>query len=808
MATINGTSGNDTLTGTTGADVINGYAGDDIIDGGSGNDIIDAGSGADIVSGGAGDDLFKMSSISTGLPNATYDGGSGFDTLDYSNSASYIYWSFDTRTGLYNVWDVDFRRVEKLIGGSGQDIFNFYTISDGLTIYGGGGADDIHGGYGDDIIYGGTGDDDLSAGQGYNRIYGEAGDDYISATSGGGIIDGGSGNDTVEAYGTTDLNLGRADGYWGTHELSNIENIVFATVSQSVGIGNDVANRISISSIFETYSAAMFEGRGGDDFLQGGALADQLDGGEGNDELVGKKGNDSLIGGAGNDILDGGEGDDLLQAGSGDDILYGDTGVDTVSYQNFRAHGVKIDLSTGTAYGSEAGSDTLDAIENAIGSDAGDEIIGNGFANRLDGRAGNDLLSGGSGADILDGGTGADRMVGGLGNDIFYIDNVGDVLVEGANGGSDHAYTSASYSLSGIQVETLTLTGSQNINGTGNSLVQTINGNSGHNILSGLGGDDVLNGGDGNDTLIGGTGADRMVGGLGNDIFYVDNLGDVVVEGTNGGTDLVYATVSYSLSGIQAETLTLTGSQNINGTGDSLVQTINGNDGNNILSGLGGNDILNGGDGNDTLIGGTDTDRMVGGNGNDIFYVDNVGDIVVEGANGGTDLVYSTVSYSLSGIQVETLTLTGSQNINGTGNSLAQTINGNSGINTLSGLGGDDRLAGGLGADTLIGGTGSDQFLFASQLGATNIDRISDFTVGVDKILIDNSIFAGLIDGPLSASAFQTGSQAGDASDRIIYDNQTGALSFDMDGAGGGSAIQFATLTAQLNLSAADFLIV
>ncbi|WP_303762534.1 calcium-binding protein [Sphingobium yanoikuyae] len=601
MAVINGTSGNDVITGTTAADIIYGYAGNDTIDGGDGNDVIDAGSGVDIVSGGAGHDIFKISTVSSGMTHSTYDGGTGLDTLDYSSSASYMFWSFDSSTGLYNVRDVDFRRVEKLIGGSGQDIFNFYTISDGLTIYGGGGADRIYGGYGDDIIYGGDGNDDLSAGGGVNLIYGDAGDDYVSATSGSGTLDGGSGSDTIEAYTRIDLSLGKAYSFSAAYDIANFENIVVGSAAaQAFGIGDDNANRISVYSIFETYTSAIFEGRGGNDHLQGGALADQLDGGTGDDELYGRKGNDSLIGGDGNDLLDGGEGDDLLDGG---------TGTDTISYAELNLYGVTVNLSAGTAQSSESGSDTLKSIENVIGSDMDDDISGNSLANRLEGRSGNDTLSGGSGADILDGGSGADRMIGGTGDDIYYVDDSADIVVEYASGGA-------------------------------------------------------------------------------------------------------------------------------------------------------------------------------------------------------RDQIYASVSYSLSGTYVETLTLTGSGNIDGTGNNQAQSIYGNAGNNILSGMGGSDRLNGGLGADTLIGGSGSDQFVFDSRLGAGNVDRISDFAIGTDDILIDNAVFTGLATGALTASAFHIGSQAGDASDRIIYDNQTGALWFDADGSGGIAAVQFATLTPQLALSAADFLVV
>ncbi|MFD1356274.1 calcium-binding protein, partial [Methylorubrum suomiense] len=116
--------------------------------------------------------------------------------------------------------------------------------------------------------------------------------------------------------------------------------------------------------------------------------------------------------------------------------------------------------------------------------------------------------------------------------------------------------------------------------------------------------------------------------------------------------------------------------------------------------------ILNGGGGADTMIGGA---------GSDTYIVDNIGDKAVE-ANGGagTDLVIASVSYSLGGSELENLTLTGTANLNGTGNSIANTITGNSGANILNGGGG---------ADTMIGGAGSDTFVFSTALGAGNVDR-------------------------------------------------------------------------------------
>jgi Ca2+-binding RTX toxin-like protein len=107
-----------------------------------------------------------------------------------------------------------------------------------------------------------------------------------------------------------------------------------------------------------------------------------------------------------------------------------------------------------------------------------------------------------------------------------------------------------------------------------------------------------------------------MSGGAGNDTYYVDNSGDVVIESLNQGTDRVFSTINYTL-GSNLENLILSGTGNINGTGNTLNNRITGNTGNNIFRGGNGTDTLIGGAGNDTLIGGAGNDSLVGGNGND-----------------------------------------------------------------------------------------------------------------------------------------------------------------------------------------------
>lgn len=260
----------------------------------------------------------------------------------------------------------------------------------------------------------------------------------------------------------------------------------------------------------------------------------------------------------------------------------------------------------------------------------------------------------------------------------------------------------------------------------------------------------------------------------------------------------------------------LAGNDTINGSAynDYLL----GYDGNDTLKGNGGDDGLDGGAGNDVLSGGAGKDTMIGGTGNDTYFVENGGDRVIEYASEGTDLVKSSISYTL-GANVENLTLTGTAAIYGYGNSGNNVITGNSGANkvsggagndTIYGGGGNDIVVGGTGNDTLTGGSGADQFLFNAALNATtNHDKIVDFSVADDTIALDQTYFGAIASlGTLNSNAFFTGAAAHDSDDRIIYDSASGNIYYDPDGNGSHAQILFAHVTAGTVLTNADFLIV
>jgi Ca2+-binding RTX toxin-like protein len=225
------------------------------------------------------------------------------------------------------------------------------------------------------------------------------------------------------------------------------------------------------------------------------------------------------------------------------------------------------------------------------------------------------------------------------------------------------------------------------------------------------------------------------------------------------------------------------GSGSINAIGNNLNNTITGNAGNNAIDGRGGIDVMEGGLGNDT------------------YYVDNVLDRTIEANGAGTDTVYTTVSKAFSDQFVEVIRLSGSNNINTTGNSLANTIVGNGANNGINGR---------EGADTLTGGYGNDSFVFNTALGATNIDTITDFKSADDTIQLDDAIFASLGTGVLSANAFRSNSTglAQDADDRIIYETDTGRIYYDSNGNAAGGNVLVADLDSGLGVTNADFFIV
>jgi Ca2+-binding RTX toxin-like protein len=623
----------------------------------------------------------------------------------------------------------------------------------------------------------------LIIGDGKISITDGTSNDTLIGTDGGDYLDGVGGNDTVSyatasSAVTVDLALTAAQDTIGAgvDKLANIDNIIGSVFNDTLyGDGNaNVLNGGGNADIMDgkngsdTYVATAGDiitdsGTTGTDVVNAGV---DFVLGSGIENLVltgtlaingrGNSLNNSLTGNSGNNILDGGTGDDTFVGSNGLDTYFVDSANDSITETS--PGGIDQVNSTATSFDMSAKAGFVENMRlfsgaiTGIGNILANKIFGNGNANTLDGGDGNDtltdllggddILKGGAGADLIIGGGGADKLIGGTsetasdssadnlfggsGNDSYYVTDTSDIVNELANNGIDLIQTTISYVLNdvkGIGIENLTLLpGSSTLNGTGNSLANTITGNDGANVLIGGKGADTLIGGIGSDSLTGGVDAvasdaaiDILNGGTGNDIYYVTDTSDRVIDAVNAPdtNDLVNTNVSYALNDTDSagvEKLTLTGSGNITGTGNSIANTITGNSGNNTLNGGGGvlivDTLIDTLGGNDILDGGTGADIMSGGIGDDTYVVDNASDTVNEASLSGADLVQASVTYSIDyDVDIEKLTLTGGSIIDGTGNSSANTIIGNNVANKLIGGDGADYLQGGTGTDTLIGGS-------------------------------------------------------------------------------------------------------
>ena len=785
------TEGNDTITTAAGDDVIDALGGDDLVDAGAGDDIIAGGTGNDTLLGGPGDDTYVYN-IGDGvdtiddmsLPGGTntLEFGAGIDLADLSLDLGSLLLRIGTDGDALHLTNFDPNNVSgpRTIGtfrfADGTVLPYDQLVQRGFDLTGTDGNDSITGTNvvdritglaGDDIVVGGRGNDVLTGGAGNDTYIFNIGDgsDTIDDTvllGAGNRIQFGPGisrNDLIftqdEAAHTLTIHVGTdgtdrlvladfdprgtngslvvsalefADGnvvnlidlYPPNHAptvtvpvadqaaaedspfLFTIPSTAFTDSDQVHGdelsyeamlaTGSPLPAWLGFDPITRTFSGTPGVGDAGvlqlavtatdqghlsaTDFftlsisgplpqtLVGTLENDVLTSGRGDDTLRGLAGSDQLNGGSGNDLLDGGSGTDTMRGGIGNDTYVLDVADDVVT--EWVAQGTDTVQTSLLTY-------TLGAnIENLTLTGTGPSMgIGNALSNQL---------TGNSGANLLDGKTGADTMVGGMGDDVYVVDQAGDVVTESTNEGFDTVFSSVTYGLR-VNVENLVLTGSAATNGTGNNLNNTLTGNSAANKLAGL---------EGNDT-------------------YVISDGDTVVEAADNGTDTVVSSRSYTLAA-NVENLTLVGFNTISGTGNSLDNVLNG------LLNLAGN-TLAGEAGNDT-------------------YVIGSGDKVVEAAGEGTDTVQTSMSHVL-GANVENLTLTGASAINGTGNSLNNTLTGNGAGNVLTGAGGNDTFRGSAGNDTLDGGSGNDTYLFDRGDGQ---DFVRDNGGTADKLLYDSGV--------------------------------------------------------------------
>ena len=334
--TLIGNGDDDTLDGGLGNDTLTGNGGNDTLTGGAGNDTLKGGPGADTLQGGAGDDLVLLASAAQFAVGEVIDGGTQDitgDTLRFTSTVA------ETLTLSANVIDVE--RVE--IATAAGDPTGLATInvnaaavtSNGMTLVGNNGAnqitgtafaDTLTGNLGNDTLNGMAGNDTLKGGPGADTLQGGAGDDLVLLASAaqfavGEVIDGGDDTDTLRYVGNA------ADTFTLTNLVTNIEQVEIATAAgDPTGIAAINVNAAAVAN------GLTILGNDGANVLTGTAQADTLIGNDGNDRLKGGLGDDTLDGGLGNDNyrVNRGGGQDIISEndstpGNSDTLLYGAT---------------------------------------------------------------------------------------------------------------------------------------------------------------------------------------------------------------------------------------------------------------------------------------------------------------------------------------------------------------------------------------------------------------------------------------------------------------------------------------------------
>ncbi|MDB5599710.1 MAG: repeat-containing protein, partial [Xanthobacteraceae bacterium] len=495
---LDGGRGDDILFGGRGDDLLFGGRGDDDLFGGDGDDRLAGEEGNDNLFGGADRDQLAYV-FDLGVFSWDYDvfvGGETGDDYDTAILDGSFYWNdhltitltgFESFTADYTdiagievtaseierIWVLDDplggNNDHLLIEGSGgadHIIVTSNFLQEGLAgetviasigyeevrIEGKGGADIIDASdyfYGGVVLRGNGGDDQIVGSDQADDIRGGAGDDTIDGGDGADLFtyDVGDGQDTVRGGGGNDLQeiYGSA-----TSETFNVNAITLGG-QQFVGINilDGIAVAQDVDATSANYEVATRDvediyiqtGAGADKVIVSGSLGGTglatstitIEDGNGNSgdtvDARGLTSNHSIefIGHDGDDTL-------FVSGAGGNDTFIGGNGTDTINFRGV-GHGVSVDLGNTQAQDTGDGRDTIDGVENAVGSNFNDTLAGDDDANVLTGLDGNDTIRGGLGNDTVEGGTGddtfnyaigdgVDTIEGGEGNEIL-----GDKLV-------------------------------------------------------------------------------------------------------------------------------------------------------------------------------------------------------------------------------------------------------------------------------------------------------------------------------------------------------------------------------------------
>lgn len=646
----------------------------------------------------------------------------------------------------------------------GQILSNDNYVVDGLA-----GNDMITTAGGNDVIRGSAGNDTLDGGAGNDVFV------YVSGNNGADIVEGGLGNDEIRAQQTNAV--------IGLSSVSGVETITangFEGVRIVGGLGGDTLNFTNVALI----NIRAIDGGGGNDTITGSAAADTIIGGSGSDSLSGGGGDDrfEVVGTSGFDSYDGGEGNDTIFGAANAAIsLAGLTSIEAITgaTNSLRLFGL-------------ATADNLDfsgtTLTNVVSIDTGagnDTVIGSAGADTIIGGSGNDSLVGGGGSDTFRmlASSGVDTILGG--DDLGTTDKIELIGVNAAltwgNGAGGTPLISGIEVIDGTAASGTTggrILGTAAVDRIDLSAIQLV----GVKAIDGGAGADTITGSAGADTIIGGSGNDSLQGGAGNDLFLIAASAgvDTINGGTEdlGGRDVIQA----SANNVAIAFGSWTGIEEVSAGGFTGVKILGGAAGDvmnfalSTLTGLAaidggaGADTITGSAGADTIIGAAGNDSLNGGGGDDVFLIGAAAgtDTINGGDPSGTDTIRASganvlISFGawsnidavsgggFAGVRIVGSTAADLMNFGGYTLTDIAGIDGGAGNDTIIGSNVADTIVGGVGGDILTGGGGADVFDYNSAVESrgTTIDRITDFTDGVD--LIDFSA----LDDPL-----QPGDQA------------------------------------------------
>ncbi len=628
---------NDIVTASTGNDVVyalgNAQSGD-TFDGGSGNDTLTFSDAGDQVLALISTEYIHLASTGTNTYSLT--GASGNDSWTFSNSNS------------GNLFDLD--------SGAGTDSVTFHSGSHQITSMHNVESVDISGGSANLIfstaIVGSPSFTSVSSST--VTLGGTSNSISVAASSVIGTLTGSSGTDSVTLNTAADI-----------FNISGIENI---TASAST---SDISFASGGQTVTFSGTAGTVTGGTGDDSLTVNSTITSLTDGGGNDTLI-----FGSSGGTASSI----DGWETVVGGSGTDIINFHTGNNTVTISGSietLTDGGGTDVVTLASSGATLGD--VSGIETIVGGSGADTVtVTDGSAASISGGAGSDALTGGTAGEQIQGGGGADTLTGGSGNDKFYYTAVS----ESAAGGGDvitdfDAGTSSTATdkliLDGLKSGTFTFVGahSNSFSGGGNSSARF------------------------NDTT---------------KVLEVDTTGD-------GSADMEITLTGVSLSNIDSTDFLISGSgeviANVSGT-DSYTLTAN----NDLIFGSASADTV-------TLSGvAASGDSFDGGDGADVLNLDNSGNVIA---------VTSAASVAGgSGTDVVTLADGG----NSTVFTDVETVNGGTGSDTiqLSAASGTITVDGGAGTDSVNpsnGGTWS--------MHLTNVESVPSGGAGADTLTLLNS---------------------------------------------------------------------